>query len=350
MAATTDARHEFVTATVGLVHLRSVPVVSSEASQDAHDTGRGGSKRKPRLYRALSGVSFQNSVATAITQDTHNRSSSSSLSYDDCSYWERSKQLQQQPSTVRVTFVQRKIIDYSSSQHRPESDYEDDYEDDDAYDSDSQLRSTGVTVVTNHYDEPADALVVAQQRKGDEEDDDAAKEHIYDEPCPLDEVYADPILSDSDLSGLDLSIFEPGKCSPSEEKQAFIYRPPRPDKNAASGQPLRRSKTFRDRLRKLFNAPQPPAVDYYRELVNEYDEARSETRSQSTSPLHQQQRIKSEPLLVTDLDNLADWPTGKEKESHLSPARRRCGHCGRLLLASQKKRERKRTCFKVDRC
>ena len=185
---------------------------------------------KAGYYRALSGVSFQNSVDVTdaltppaeqhcwMTTRESSPSSSSSLASSD---------------PIRVTFIQRVVTDYCS----PHDDHEE---------------------------------VSPHPHSGPANDD----EHIYD---TVEELGTD--VSDSDLSGLDLSIFEPGDVSPGSStstgrsssggggctaQQGFIYRPPRPER------PVGRSSTFRERLKKnllpkLFigsSNPEPPAVDY----------------------------------------------------------------------------------------
>lgn len=289
-AATTDARHEFVTATVGLVHLRSVPVVS-ENGQDAFGNGKVSSSRrgrKPRCYRALSGVSFQNSV------DVTNTSEGGSVSayHDDggcgSTGWEMDRDqssfhwTDQQMATssvgsgtttstspagtVRVTFVHRTITDYTNRISDDEEEEEEEGLDDDDYrdhgvdeDDDEDYDQSSASVSVTSYQAHNETGVVPKSEH----------EHIYDTPCSVDELYSD-LLSDSDMSGLDLSIFEPGSNSsptttgqPLDKKsgvKAFIYRPPRPQRQ------LSRGKTFRERLakplQKFFHVPTPPAVDY----------------------------------------------------------------------------------------
>ena len=263
-----DARHEFVTS--NLVHLRSVPVVNENNHPADGATGgryKGSSKRKKqRCYRALSGVSFQNSVE--ITPPPSSSRSmmmdNSSLYHNDC--WDQSSycwpsdpmQSSSPAGTVKVTFVHRTITDYSDRVF-----------DVDDYVNDEEEEEDIIAEILDLDDEDYDqsSVSVVELHPADEE-------HIYDTPCSVEELY-----SDSDLSGLDLSIFEPGSndnspvattnrplLAPSGDnikkqsgRKAFIYRPPRPTT-------LSRGKTFRERLakplQKFFNVPTPPAVDY----------------------------------------------------------------------------------------
>jgi len=101
-------------------------------------------------------------------------------------------------------------------------------------------------------------------------------EHIYD---TVDEGMtssgSDLSVESDNLSGLDLSIFEPGsnKSSSTTTATGFIYRPPRPSSSSGSSiTTVNRTTSFRERLKKnllpklLFsnsnNTPEPPTVDY----------------------------------------------------------------------------------------
>jgi len=335
-AATTDARHEFVTASVGLVHLRSVPVVKNEAGgQDGYGKASSRRKRKPRCYRALSGVSFQNSVDVVDCSGTLRSSRSFDDGYgwemdrDQSSYcWTDQQRIAPVPATtstspagtVRVTFVHRTITDYSTSQ-MVTSDEEEEEEvegelriEDSAEDEDYDQSSASVSVTGSYQPQTAQQ---AGASSGGQEEGDGSQEHIYDTPCSAEELYHSDLLSDSDLSGLDLSIFEPGSSPTTGEainggptatttaaghltvdldkkgRKAFIYRPPRPTQRQLS-----RGKTFRERLakplQKFFHVPAPPAVDYV-----EYDHRQSARNSPNATP----------PTIVTDLD-LPELSTG----------------------------------------
>lgn len=222
-----DARHEFVAASVAT--LRSVPVVSERGADDAGTRRMG----RQRVYRALSGVSFQSSVGASgygpAADDWQSEREAPA-------YWV-AEQRAATPAPVRVTFVKRTITDYSATGKRSVTDDED-------------------------FDDDADAD--ADETPG------VAEAHIYDTPCALDELHSELVLSDSDLSGLDLSIFEQSTHStppppPRDEgagdrQPAFIYRPPRPKRTLSRGKMLR--DRFKKPLKRLFNAPAPPAVDY----------------------------------------------------------------------------------------
>lgn len=244
-----DARHEFVAASVGLVHLRSVPVISEDGGTHHlhhHHLGGGGTSfkaltrrnSKAGYYRALSGVSFQSSVDVMDTVTPADQQSciSASPSWASAARDASPPPPSSASNPIRVTFIQRVVTDYCA----PEDDGDDDDEE--------------------------------EHRSASAPDD----EHIYD---TVEELGTD--VSDSDLSGLDLAIFEPGKGSAQQSggssssnggaQKGFIYRPPRPERR-----PVRRSQTFRERLKKnllpkLFNGsnssssnaqPEPPAVDY----------------------------------------------------------------------------------------
>lgn len=318
-AATTDARHEFVTATVGLVHLRSVPVVSENGHDAFGKVSNSRRGRKPRCYRALSGVSFQNSVdvtTSPTTSDYHDDNWDHEMDRDDqASYHWTDQKMASGPTTtsvspagtVRVTFVHRTITDYSN---RCVSDEDDDDgreevldDDDEDYDQ-SSASVTSYQAVKNSTNE----LGVSQSEH---------QEHIYDTPCSVDELYSD-LLSDSDMSGLDLSIFEPGgNGSPTTAGQvtadksigggvkAFIYRPPRPQRQ------LSRGKTFRERLtkplQKFFHVPTPPAVDYLADR----------------SDLNNSQSTTATTVVVTDLDRPAPLSGKKNTNDDNIPADRK---------------------------
>ena len=359
-AATTDARHEFVTASVGLIHLRSVPVVKNEAGgQDGYGKVSSRRKRKPKCYRALSGVSFQNSVdvvdCSTLRRNNNNNNYNDDgweMDRDQSSYcWTDQQRIAPGPATtstspagtVRVTFVHRTVTDYSTSQIISDEEEQEQEEveielqvEESAEDEDYDESSASVSV-TGSYQQPQNGQQQQQQQVvEEEEDDDGSKEHIYDTPCSVEELYHSDLLSDSDLSGLDLSIFEPGsspttttrtainsgtasstatghltvdssccnhKKGNNNSRKAFIYRPPRPTQRQLS-----RGKTFRERLakplQKFFHVPTPPAVDYY---AGEYDDdddgdhhhQRSPANSHNTTP----------PTIVTDLD-LPELSTG----------------------------------------
>ena len=319
--AATDARHEFVTASVGLVHLRSVPVVNATGQDGGFINGKASSRRKKqRCYRALSGVSFQNSVDVS-------RSVSGPANHYDDACWEMDRDQssfcwtdQNMPpttsaspaGTVRVTFVHRTITDYSSSSggRVPSDDDVVDDEDleleeeeelvDDDDDEDYDQSSVSVSYY-NATNSQQNVVVVGDAGGGGG----GGQEHIYDTPCSVEEIYAD-LLSDSDLSGLDLSIFEPGSNSSpggtgqslktdKKGRKAFIYRPPRPQRS------LSRGKTFRERLtkplQKFFHVPTPPAVDYddQQSIYNRED------CNNGSSP----------PTIVTYLDQQPEPSTGK---------------------------------------
>jgi hypothetical protein len=375
-AATTDARHEFVTASVqGLVHLRSVPVVKNEAGgQDGYgQKASSRRKRKPRCYRALSGVSFQNSVDVV---DCCSSSSTlrSSRSFDDgYGCWEMDRDQssycwtdQQRiiapgpattstspAGTVRVTFVHRTITDYSTNQivttdeEEEEELEEEEVElqiEDSAEDEDYDQSSASVSVTGSYQPQTVQQQQQAVsggggggggQQQQEEVDGMSQEQHIYDTPCSAEELYhSDLLLSDSDLSGLDLSIFEPGSSPTTggeaiggsgdnttttatvaghltvdcnkKGRKAFIYRPPRPTQRQLS-----RGKTFRERLakplQKFFHVPAPPAVDY----AAEYDDhhyhchQQSARNSPNTTP----------PTIVTDLDLPQQLSTGTYNSS-----------------------------------
>lgn len=264
-----DARHEF---DVGLVALRSVPVVSER--NDNYD-GRVGTKRgrKQRVYRALSGVSFQSSV-----DPSYSNSYQPSVDVDDYqaereepTYWIE----QATPAPVRVTFVKRTITDYSTIAKRSVTDEEED-------------------------DDEIDQAI--------EESHNAGEQHIYDTPCSLDELYSE-LLSDSDFSGLDLSIFEQSNHAETKQQlesrahqQGFIYRPPRPKRTPSRGKALK--DRIKRPLKRLFNAPEPPAVDY--NDADYVEKMVDEARSQSASPLPRQNSMP-----VTDLDGPAADQSGQ---------------------------------------
>lgn len=248
-----DARHEFVASSVGLVHLRTVPVISSDGGQDerrmertSDQLGRSTSfkvlKRKNSRkagggthYRALSGVSFQNSVNVVTTTSTPPPSEMENASFA----WKRNSSPSVMESTttssnpIRVTFIQRIVTDYE--EQNPRSQGLSDYEEDEVVQTD---------------------------------------EHIYDTVDEGMTSSGSDLSGESDnLSGLDLSIFEPGSSNKTTTTATgFIYRPPRPSSSGSSITAVTRTTSFRERLKKnllpklLFsnsnNTPEPPTVDY----------------------------------------------------------------------------------------
>lgn len=331
-AATTDARHEFVTASVGLVHLRSVPVVS-ESGQDGYRHGKASisRRRKPKCYRALSGVSFQNSVDVSSSDGPGYDEGCWEMDRDQSSFSWTDQNIAPTTSTspagtVRVTFVHRTITDYSSARTLSDDDQVVDHDeelvddDDEDYDQSSASVSVASYRATTTTTTTATTTTMNTKQTGalltlpasESALADSGQEHIYDTPCSVDELYSD-LLSDSDLSGLDLSIFEPGRNSsptsvgqlPKTDKKgrkAFIYRPPRPQRQ------LSRGKTFRERLakplQKFFHVPTPPAVDYKDEqsIYNNEDDddhhvhqSRNNNNTNSTST--------TTTTIVSDLDH-----------------------------------------------
>ena len=296
-----DARHEFVTANnVGLVQMRNVAVVNEGQQQRNKRNGIVGLRRstssvttrsektairpavtltkKRSFYRALSGVSFQNSVdpSHVAYKDTFD---------DDIDGWQmdhgwsrqRLSTAPSKPGPVRVTFVKRSAS--SQSSHNINGSVSNGYpSDDEAADEDFDYFQT-VHSVSNYSKQespttPSPSTVIKVNWH-----EPPTPAHIYD--IPNTRVAEEPVADD--LSCIDLSIFEPSP--PREEtlvnvvtvssgKEAekvtslpgFIYRPPRPE---------RRGQTLRDRLklplRKLFHAPPPPAVDYCDDSNNSTD-------------------------------------------------------------------------------
>ena len=161
------------------------------------------SAKKARCYRALSGVSFQNSVDS---------SSTNSSTTDDHDLYDAPHlaKVSKKAGTVCVTFIQR-ISD----------DPDDSADDGDAYDRNN---SSGSEIVDSGH-------IYEAEKQGPEE-----------------------------FAALDLSIFEP--FDEAKDRSAFIYRPPRPSEGERSI--LARGRSFRDRwIEKLFvSAPLTPAIDY----------------------------------------------------------------------------------------
>lgn len=141
-----------------------------------------------------------------------------------------------------------------------------------------------VTVEPHHQSEaaplnPVRVTFIQRAQQKEHQDD-----HIYD---TVEEMTSNSHsdLSDHDgesdnLSGLDLSIFEPGGSETSPT--GFIYRPPRPVRRGSSS-------SFRERLKKnllpkgLFNAgPQPPVPDYDESLSSKFLHFPSFVRSWKT--------------------------------------------------------------------
>ena len=363
-AATTDARHEFVTANnVGLVQLRTVAVVNeSETSRRNKRNGivnlrRSSSSvstrsektvrpavtltKKRSFYRALSGVSFQNSV------DPQHVGLDDGFD-DDIDGWQMDHGWSRQrfnttSSTsnrggpVRVTFVKRPASNSSHNGGSVSNGYPSDDDADEDYDYSLSSMSNSGPAVEGVYDyskressgapstpsstasaSPSAVIKVTWHEA-------PTPNHIYDIPHRAEEPVAD------DLSCIDLSIFEPSpprdtafiastgqtsaqtvsttvvtvSTSTTEVNKTtasasavpgFIYRPPRPE---------RRGQTLRDRLklplRKLFHAPQPPAVDYCEDSNSSNDPE----RGQHQEPTGKEKKKKEK--LTTVQKELITW-------------------------------------------
>lgn len=263
-----DARHEFL---IGDGN-RSVAVINEDSGASSASGGGSIFFTRRRCYRALSGVSFQNSVSSGCC-------CSSSSSCGSAGKWSPGSSA---PEAALIF------------QHAGSSEEEDFYDEEDASEltkvtkDSGTVRVTFIQRVTPEAPELSDESDVYDRNNssGSEMVDTAAlPEHIYDDVCSSDVETALPALpalknsgaihsdssgTESEFSGLDLAIFEPDKAD-----RAFIYRPPRPVRNPSgaivrkSGDKsfLERGRTFRERLkrplRKLFiTAPQPPAIDY----------------------------------------------------------------------------------------
>ena len=263
-----DARHEF---RIGDGN-RSVAVIN-ENSGSSGSSGGSIFFTKRRCYRALSGVSFQNSVSSGCSS-----SSSSTGGGGGGGKWSPNSSAPEEPKRI--------------FQHAGSSDEEDeDFYEEDTPELTKVTKNSGTVCVTYIQEvnpeapESSDDYDVYDRNNssGSEFVDTAAlPEHIYDDVCCSDvettlpaqrnaihAAHSDSSGTESEFSGLDLAIFEPEKAD-----RGFIYRPPRPVRNSSESvrkngdrSLLERGKTFRERLkrplRKLFvSAPQPPAVDY----------------------------------------------------------------------------------------
>jgi len=288
--ATTDARHEF-----SIEHLDGAPsaaetqrLVQVINDQRPFYTLRS---KKPKLYRALSGVSFQNSIGSASTGQA-----ARSMPWNDemNSHRRLERQLTPVPpmapptspppppphetasttATVCVTFVNRSATPFHSRTW---------------IDADEPDNGAGGGYSLPFLDDRREPVYDVPYRSDAE---DAADEELdADEDLA---PFSDEAASDSEFSCLDLSIFEPSLDADQPPLAAgggssgagFIYRPPRPPRDNRNGADLngllRRGKSLRDKLKRplrrlLKTPPEPPRVDYFRPEATELCESRQST-------------------------------------------------------------------------
>lgn len=251
--ATSDARHEFV-ATSAIVTSRTAAAPQRLVAV-IHDTRRPPfytlRPPKPKVYRALSGVSFQSSVSTGGADDG---------AEDDAGYyadrWDGAPALMASTaSTVCVTFVNR---DAGADVKRKTS-----------------APSSVWIGAESPYSVPYDAEPLYDVPYASDDDAGVEMEEQQVASCFFGALKTPPASSDSEsdseFSCLDLSIFEPTTpaATASEPAAAFIYRPPRPPRRRSAAADvsgadlLQRGKSLRDKIKKkLFTAPEPPPADY----------------------------------------------------------------------------------------
>ena len=229
---------------------RTVAVIN----EDSGASGASGGSiffTKRSCYRALSGVSFQNSVSSGCSSSCGSGSSK----------WSPESSAPEAP----------RIFQRAGST--------DEEEDEDFYEEDSGIPIPELTKVTKNSGMVRVTFIQQVNAEAPELSDEsdlyesgseivALPEHIYDDVPPL------PAVNNSGIHSADSS----GAESEFSDKtdRAFIYRPPRPSgirnssgwmRNSGDKSLLERGKTFRERLkrplRKLFDsAPPPPAIDY----------------------------------------------------------------------------------------